>query len=100
MNPYCSFLARFLSWVGMRCNEVWRGYRALTVAAGMLLAVGGGWLAICHYGNLDRYACGAGAAQRLLVGIQYVWVEVVAIRLWKLASREQPSGERTAEDRP
>jgi hypothetical protein len=93
-------LAPFLSWVGMRGREEWRGYRALSLAAGVLLAVVAGWLAICHYGNLDRSACAVGAAQRLFLGILYVWTEVVAVRLWRLAARERHPTESITRDRP
>src|SRR5262249_23097793 len=81
-------LAPLLSWVGMRRSEAWRGYRTLTLAAGVLLAVIAGWLTICHYGNLDRSACAAGAFQRLFLGILYLWAEVAAFRLWQLAARD------------
>jgi len=81
--------APFLSWVGMRGREEWRGYRGLTLAAGVLLAVVAGWLTICHYGNLDRSAYAVGVVQRLVLVILYVWVEVVAVRLWQLAARDQ-----------
>src|SRR5262245_51635437 len=37
-------LAPYLSGVGMKRSEAWRGYRALTLAAGALLAAVAGWL--------------------------------------------------------
>jgi hypothetical protein len=93
-------LAPFLSWVGMRRSEAWRGYRTLMLAAGALLAVVAGWLAICHYGDLERSACAVGASQRLFLGILYVWTEVVSVRLWQLAARKRHPIERIAPDRP
>jgi hypothetical protein len=41
-----------------------------------------------------------GATQRLLLGILYVWTEVVAVRLWRLAARERHATDRIAPDRP
>jgi hypothetical protein len=93
-------LAPVLSWVGMRRNEAWRSYRALTLAAGALLAVVAGWLTICHYGGFVRSSCAAGAVQRLFLGILYVWTEVVVLRLWRLAARERHATDRIAPDRP
>jgi hypothetical membrane protein len=92
-------LAPFLSWVGMRRSEAWRGYRTLTLAAGALLAIVAGWLAVCHYADLPRAACAVGAAQRLFLGILYVWVEVVAVRLWRLAAHQRLRVEQGAPDR-
>jgi Protein of unknown function (DUF998) len=80
-------LAPFLTWTVMRENELWRGYGAFTLATGVLLAGAGGWMAVCHYADLPRSACAVGAAQRLFLGILYVWVEVVAVRLWRFAAR-------------
>ena len=91
-------LAPVLSWVGMRRSEAWRGYRALTLVAGALLAVVAGWLTICHYGDFERTARSAGAVQRLFLGILYLWTEVVAVRLWRLAARERHPTERIAPD--
>lgn len=83
-------LAPFLSWLGMRRSAAWRGCRTLTLAAGAMLAVVASWLAMCHYGNLDRSACPVGVAQRLFMGSFYVWVEVVAIRLWNVGAAAEP----------
>lgn len=83
-------LAPFLASIGMRRSETWSSYRALTLGAGMLLAAVAGWLAVCHYAGLGRAACALGAAQRLFLGILYVWVEVVAIRLWRLGGAAEP----------
>jgi hypothetical protein len=88
-------LAPVLTWVGMRRNETWHGYRTLTLAAGALLAVVAGWLTICHYGGFE---CAEGAIQRLFLRIQYVWTEVVAVRLWRLAARERHPTEKIAPD--
>jgi hypothetical membrane protein len=93
-------LAPFLSWVAMRGREGWRGYRGLSLAAGVLLAVASGWLTICHYGDLDRSAYAVGLVQRLILVILYVWVEVVAVRLWWIAARERHPAESTAPDHP
>jgi hypothetical protein len=76
--------APFLAWLGMWGDERWRGHRVLALVSGVLLAAVAGWLAVCHYAGLGRAACALGAAQRLFLGILYVWVEVVAIRLWRL----------------
>lgn len=85
-------LAPFLAWVGMCGNEAWHGCRALTLAVAGLLTVVGGWLAVCHDADLGRSSCALGAVQRLFLGILYVWVEVVAIRLWRLgAASERPA---------
>ncbi len=77
-------LTPFLSWVEMRRHEAWHGCRILSLAAGALLAVVAGWLAVCHHADLERSACAAGAAQSLFLGAFDVWVEVVAIRLWNM----------------
>ena len=77
--------APVLLWVAIRRDPVWRGHGLLSLAAAALLAAVTGWMAVCHYGELDRSACGLGAAQRLFLVILYVWVEAIAIRLWRLA---------------
>jgi hypothetical membrane protein len=85
--------APFLVSIGMRGNEAWRGYRALTLGAGVLLAAIAAWLAICHYAGLGRADWALGCAQRVFLGILYVWVEVLAIRLWRLgAARRRAPG--------
>src|SRR5262245_44035549 len=58
-------LAPLLSWVAMRRSQPWRSYQTFTLAAGTMLAVVAGWMAVCHYGDLDRSACAVGVAQRL-----------------------------------
>jgi hypothetical membrane protein len=88
--------APFLAWLGMRGNARWRGRRLVTLVTGVLLVAVAGWLAVCHYAGLGRSACALGAAQRLFLGILYVWVEVVAVRLWRLgrAAVQNASPER------
>jgi Predicted membrane protein len=76
--------APFLTWIGMRRSEAWRGYRVLTLTVGVLLVAVVGWLAVCHYAGLGRAACALGVAQRLSFVILYVWIEAVAIHLWRL----------------
>src|SRR5262245_40436187 len=89
VGPPATVLEPVLSWVEMRRSEAWRGYRTLTLVAGALLAGIADWLTICHYGGFERSACAAGAVQRLFLGILYLWTEVVAVRLWRLAARDQ-----------
>ncbi|MFN0129023.1 MAG: DUF998 domain-containing protein [Verrucomicrobiales bacterium] len=84
-------LTPFLTWVGMRRRAAWRGYRTLTLAAGALLAIFAGWLVVCHDADAARSASAPGLAQRLFTGILYVWVVVVAIRLWSLGATAEPS---------
>ena len=84
-------VAPFLVWVAMRRSVAWRRYRALTLAAGGLLLAVTGWLALCHYAGLGRAACAFGAGQRLFFGILYVWVEVIAVRLWSRGSAAEPA---------
>ena len=74
-------LAPLLSWVAMRNSEAWRSYRVATLVTGLLLAVFAGCLAVGHYGNFDRSTYPAGLLQRLLMGIFYIWVAAVAIRI-------------------
>ena len=69
----------------MRRNPAWRGYRAVTLAAGGLMAAAAGWLAVCHWGDVDRGACLVGVAQRVLLGVWDVWLGVIAVRLWREA---------------
>jgi hypothetical protein len=83
-------LTPFLSWAGMRRSEAWRGYRTLTLATGALLAAAAGWSAVCYFADLERATCAAGPAQRLFMGMFYVWVEVVAVRLWSVRAAAKP----------
>ena len=76
--------APLLARSAVRGDPAWRGYGAFSLAAAALLAVITGWLAVCHFGRLDRSACALGAVQRLLLAIHYVWLEALAIRLWTL----------------
>ena len=76
-------LTPFLAWFAMRGNPAWRGYRAFTLASGSLLVAAIGWLAACHYSGRGP----AGVAQRLVLGVQYAWMVVVAVRLWRLEGR-------------
>jgi Protein of unknown function (DUF998) len=81
-------LSPFFTWAGMR-GEAWRGYRAFTLLAGGLVVAAGGWLAACQWAS----GCPVGAAQRLLLGAWYVWLGVVAVRLWRLArAAVEPGG--------
>lgn len=75
-------VAPFLALMGMRRSERWRSHRALTLGTGLLLAAVAGWLAVCHYARVSPSVGALGAAQRLFLGILYLWVEVVAFRLW------------------
>jgi len=79
-------LAPILTWIGMRRNDGWQGYQRITLAASALLLVIAGWMAVCFYGSVERSTCALGAAQRLFYGVLYVWVEVVAIRLCRMAT--------------
>jgi hypothetical membrane protein len=74
-------LAMPLTWIAMRQSEAWRGYRILTLATGVLLAICAGWLAVCHYGGFDRSVCAMGLVQRVHMGVFYLWTLAIAIRL-------------------
>jgi hypothetical membrane protein len=89
----------FLVWISMRGHQAWRGYRAFTLATGLLVALATGWLAVGYYGGMGRSAWALGAAQRVSVGILYVWMVVVTIRLWKL-ERVAEQGAACAEINP
>ena len=80
-------LAPFLSWAAMRGRPAWRGYAAFSLAAGVLLVVATGWLAVGYYAYAGRgpWWFPVGVSQRVLLGIQYGWMLVVAGRLWVLA---------------
>jgi hypothetical protein len=84
--------APFLAWSKMRGNATWRGYRTFTLLAGSLLAAATGGLAVCHYTAYGREMCPGGALQRLVLGIHYVWVMVVAVRVWMLAGPRSSGG--------
>jgi hypothetical membrane protein len=73
-------LTPFLAWFAMSGNPVWRGHRAFTLASGGLLVAAMGWLAACHYSSRGP----TGVAQRLVLGVQYAWMVVLAVRLWRL----------------
>jgi hypothetical protein len=80
-------LAPFLAWFGMKKRPAWRGYRAFTLATGCLLVAGTGWLATGHYVGHRQAGWSVGAAQRLVLGVQYVWMLVLTVRLWVLLGR-------------
>ena len=82
-------VAPFLTLVGMRGSDSWRGCRRFTLAAGVLLAATTGWLAVGYYALLGRAAATLGAAQRVWYGILYVWVGALALRLRNVLSRSE-----------
>ena len=81
-------LAPFLSGAAMRGRPAWRGYGALSLAAGVLLVVASGWLVAGYFAGRGQWWCPVGVAQRVTLGIQYGWMVVVAGRLWVLAGRD------------
>jgi hypothetical membrane protein len=88
---YVSFpaiiLAPWFAWFAMRKSELWRGYRALTLAVAILLLASTGWLVACHFTGREQEGCAVGVAQRLVVGILYTWMVAVAVRIWTLAGQ-------------
>jgi hypothetical protein len=82
-------VAPFLTLVGMRGSDLWRGCRGFTLTAGVLLAAATGWLAVGHFAHLGRAAAALGAAQRVWYGILYVWVGALALRLCIDVSRSE-----------
>lgn len=71
----------------MTRSAAWRGYRAFTLLSGGLLVVASGWLAACHFLGREQEGCAVGMSQRLVLGIQYVWMVVLAVRPWGHAGR-------------
>jgi hypothetical protein len=57
-------------------------YRIFTLACVIGFLAGTGWLVACHFLGREREACAVGTAQRLIVGVLYVWQVAVAHRLW------------------
>jgi len=80
-------LAPPLAGAAMRSHPTWRGYGEFSVAAGFLLLMASGWLLAGYDAGREQWWCPVGLAQRVLLGIQYVWMLAVATRLWVLAGR-------------
>jgi hypothetical protein len=58
----------------------------MTLASGVLLVATIGWLGACHYlAGREHKGCPVGLIQRLILGIQYAWMMLVADRLWRIA---------------
>ena len=89
-------LAPVFAWFAMKESAAWRGYRAFTLACAALLMADTGWLAACQFLGRERDGRALGAAQRLIVGVQYVWFVTVALRLWRLAG--MPSSGMSGEE--
>jgi len=81
-------LAPFVCWRVMRERPKWRRYGAFSFGAGILMAVAAVWLAAGFYSGQHTRWCPMGLAQRTLLGIQYLWLAVVAGRLCVLIGRE------------
>ena len=81
-------LAPFLSGAAMSGRPAWRGYRAFSLAAGILLVVASGWLVAGYFAGRGQWWCPVGVAQRVTLGIQYGWLVVLGGRLWVLAGRD------------
>jgi len=80
-------LAPIFAWLAMKDRAAWRAYRAFTLACAAALLVSAGWLGACHLVGRVREGCAVGAAQRLVVGILYLWIVCMAIRLWQIAGK-------------
>jgi hypothetical protein len=87
-----TILTPLFAWFAMKGNTAWRGYRTLSLAATILLLASSGWLVACYFMGREQAGCAVGAAQRLVLGILYMWMVAVAVRLWGLAG--QPSSKR------
>jgi hypothetical membrane protein len=87
-NGYVGFAATIVAplfaWTAMKERAAWRGYRALTLASVIALVVATAWLAACQFTGREHAGCPVGAAQRLVMGIQYVWITAMAVRVWLL----------------
>jgi hypothetical membrane protein len=90
------FLSPLLSWFAMRKSAAWRGYQTFTLTCGVLLVGASGWLGACHYLGGGHERCPLGTVQRLILGIQYLWMVVIAMQLWRLAC-QQPSTRSASE---
>jgi len=82
-------LAPFVCWRVMRERPEWRSYGAFSFGVGVLMAVAAAWLAAGFYTGQHAWWCPMGLAQRTLLGIQYVWLVVVAVRLLASIGREE-----------
>jgi hypothetical membrane protein len=77
-------LAPLFAWSTMKGRAAWRGYRALMLASVLALMVATAWLGACHFAGREHAGCLVGTLQRLVMGIQYVWITAVAIRIGTL----------------
>lgn len=78
-----NILAPLLAWSAMKADAAWHGFRGFTLAVAFLLLASTLYLAACHFLGRERYECPVGLAQRLILGIQYVWIVAVAMQLWR-----------------
>jgi hypothetical membrane protein len=78
------FLAPILAWGAMKENAQWHGFGTFSLACAGLLAAAIVWLATCHFSGREQPGCAVGAAQRVILGIQYAWMIVLSVRLWRL----------------
>jgi hypothetical membrane protein len=82
-------LMPLFAWFAMKGSDAWRGYRTLSLVATILLLASSGWLVACYFIGREQAGCAVGAAQRLILGILYLWMTAIGVRLWGLAG--QPS---------
>lgn len=76
--------APFCFWATNRTSPHWKSLGPLSLIAGILAAVLTAWGALCYFAGVTPNL--AGAVQRALVIVWYVWLEAMAIRLWRFSA--------------